>query len=80
MARMLTFSRSVEARDCRNLAANTEKPTARMEMGMADSMPWPSFRAMYVAAAEKTIDHRNPWSIDRGVTSGISRSAGMTGW
>jgi hypothetical protein len=46
MARMFTFSSRVEARLLRNFTANTEKPTARMEMGMALSMPWPSFRAM----------------------------------
>jgi hypothetical protein len=80
MARMLTFSSSVDARECRNLTAKTEKPTARIEIGIADSIPWPSFRAMYVAAAEKIIDQRKPWRIDRGVTSGISRCAGMTGW
>jgi hypothetical protein len=42
----LTFSSRVEARDFMTLTANTEKPTARIEIGIADSMPWPSLRAM----------------------------------
>ena len=46
MARTFTFSSKLEARDCRSLVASTEKPTARMEMGMADSIPCPSFSAM----------------------------------
>ena len=45
MARTLTFSRRVEARAWRVWTTKAEKPTARIEMGMADSMPWPSFSA-----------------------------------
>ncbi len=41
MARMFTFSIMMLLR-----ATMAEKPMARMEMGMAVSMPWPSFRAM----------------------------------
>ncbi len=41
-----TFSSSVEARDFRIFTAKTEKPTARIEIGIADSIPWPSLRAM----------------------------------
>ena len=46
MASTFTFSSSVEGRDLRKRAAKTEKPTARIEIGMADSIPWPSFSAM----------------------------------
>ena len=46
IARTFTFSSSVEARGARKRTARAEKPTARIEMGMADSIPWPSFRAM----------------------------------
>jgi hypothetical protein len=50
-----------------------------MEMGMADSMPWPSLRAMYVAAAEKTTAQRAPWASERRVTSGTRAPEGTTG-
>ena len=46
IARTLTFSSSVEARRFMNLTAKTEKPTARIEIGIADSIPCPSFSAM----------------------------------
>ena len=47
MARTFTFSSSVEARATSGTrTAKTEKPTARIEIGMADSIPWPSFSAM----------------------------------
>ena len=46
IARTFTFSRRVEARRARTRTEKAEKPTARIEMGMADSMPWPSLRAM----------------------------------
>ena len=46
MARTFTFSSRLEARPFSTLTARVEKPTARIEMGMADSMPCPSFRAM----------------------------------
>jgi hypothetical protein len=45
-ARTLTFSRRVEPRECRKRTAATEKPTARIEIGIADSIPWPSLSAM----------------------------------
>jgi hypothetical protein len=41
MARTLTFSSRVERR-----ASRAEKPIARIEIGIADSMPWPSLSAM----------------------------------
>jgi hypothetical protein len=56
MARTFTFSRSVEPRAARTFTNRTEAPTARIEIGIADSIPCPSFSAMYVAAAEKTTD------------------------
>ncbi len=46
MARTLTFSRSDEPRALRNFTAKTEKPTARIEIGIADSIPCPSLSAM----------------------------------
>ena len=79
MARTFTFSRSVEPREARTFTKRTEAPTARIEIGIADSIPCPSFSAMYVAAAEKTTDQKNPWTIDRGVTSGTEAPDGMTG-
>ena len=41
MARMLTFSSRVDLR-----ASSAENPMARIEMGIADSIPWPSLSAM----------------------------------
>src|SRR5512141_3076561 len=79
IARTLTFSSSVDARRFRNAVANAEKPTARIEIGIADSMPWPSFSALYVAAAEKTIDQKKPWTTERVVISCAGREGGMTG-
>jgi len=46
IASTFTFSSSVEARLFMNLAAKTENPTARMDIGIADSIPCPSFSAM----------------------------------
>lgn len=46
IARTFTFSSRVEARRFMNLTASTENPTARIEIGMADSIPCPSFSAM----------------------------------
>ena len=79
IASTLTFSSSVDARRFRNAVAKAEKPTARIEIGIADSMPWPSFSAMYVAAAEKTIAQSAPWATERTVTSGTAAAAGTIG-
>jgi hypothetical protein len=46
IARTFTFSRRLDGRRARTRAARAEEPTARIEMGMADSIPWPSLRAM----------------------------------
>ncbi len=46
IASTLTFSSSVEARAAHSRTTRAEKPTARIEIGIADSMPWPSFSAM----------------------------------
>ena len=78
-ATTFTFSRSVEPRAARTFTKRTEAPTARIEIGIADSIPCPSFSAIYVAAAEKTTDQKNPWTIDLAVTSGTEALDGMTG-
>lgn len=78
IARTFTFSRSVDARDARTFTKRTDAPTARIEIGIADSIPCPSFSAMYVAAAEKTTDQRNPCAIERAVTSGTDAPDGTT--
>ena len=42
----VTFSSSVEGRARHALTTSAEKPTDRIEIGIADSMPWPSLSAM----------------------------------
>ena len=78
MARMLTFSRRVLRRRAR-VTRNPETPMATMEMGMAVSIPWPTFRATKVAAAAKMTFIRRPTTMDRGVTSGARACAGTMG-
>ena len=46
IASTLTFSSRLDARAAQARTASAEKPTARIEIGIADSMPWPSFSAM----------------------------------
>ncbi len=46
IASTLMFSVRVEARRFRKRTAKTENPTARIEIGIADSIPCPSFSAI----------------------------------
>ena len=73
---MLTFSRIVERRFS---TGSAEKPIARIAIGMADSMPWPSFSATYATASENSHVIPNPKTTDRTETSGIGLPAGTIG-
>jgi hypothetical protein len=71
---MFTFSRSVDLR-----ARTAERPIARIAIGIADSMPWPSLSATYAAAAEKSMVIARPNTMERPETSGILLSGGTIG-
>ena len=49
-------------------------------MGMAASIPWPTFSPEYAEATEKITQSTTPQKIDRNVNSGSSTAAGMMGW
>jgi len=68
------FSRSVDFR-----GTIAENPIVRIAMGIAVSIPWPSFNATYAAAAEKMTVITIPRAIARGVTSAIGDSGETTG-
>jgi hypothetical protein len=74
MATMLTFSSRVLLR-----RASAERPTARMAIGMAGSMPWPNLSAMKDDAPENSTPIRTPMMIERIVTSATRRAGETTG-
>ena len=75
IATMLTFSSSVLLP-----RKSAEKPTARMAMGMAGSIPCPSLSAMNAEAPEKSTPITVPTMTERTVTSATRRAGAMTGW
>jgi len=54
-------------------------PIARIEIGMADSMTWPTFNPEYAEATVKIMQSAMPQAMDRGVSSGICADAGTIG-
>src|SRR5271157_4031437 len=72
---MMTFSSTLERRGYARA-----RPMARMEMGIADSMTWPTFSPEYAEATVKTMHSSRPHATDRGVSSGRIVEAGTTGW
>ena len=55
------------------------RPIARIEIGIAASMTWPTFRPEYAEATVKTTQKKRPQKSDRPVTSGGVFSAGTSG-
>jgi len=78
IARTLMFSSS-ELRPYPLFSRKPESPTARMEMGMAVSIPCPILRASRVAAMAKKMFMTMPKTIDRAVISGTITSGGTIG-
>ncbi len=68
------FSSTVDGR-----RAMAENPTARIAIGIAVSMPWPSLSAMNAAAAENNAVINTPSVTERALTSARTRSAGTSG-
>ena len=71
---MITFSSSVE----RRLYARA-MPMARMEMGMAASITWPTLRPEYAAATVKSTQSKRPQPIERPEASSTLLAAGTIG-
>ena len=61
---IITFSSSVERR--LNMRAS---PMVRIEMGIAASIPWPTFSAEYAEATEKITQNSTPQKTARSVSS-----------
>jgi hypothetical protein len=51
-----------------------------MEIGIAASSTWPTFRPEYADAIVNTTHRQRPHPTDRGVISAISVDAGTSGW
>jgi hypothetical protein len=51
----------------------------KMEIGIAASIPWPTFNAEYAEATEKTMQNNTPQKTARIVSSGRVTSAAMRG-
>ena len=71
---MIMFSRTVERRGYMRA-----RPMARMEIGIAASMPWPTFSVEYAEATVKITQNKTPQRTARSVISGTFVSVGTIG-
>src|SRR5689334_1999507 len=71
---MITFSRRLDRRPYMRA-----RPIARIEIGIAASMTWPTFSPEYAEAAVKIAHRKRPHQTERAVASGGAEVAGTTG-
>jgi len=71
---MITFSSRLDRR-----AYSRASPIARIEIGIAGSITWPTFSPEYAAATVKITQNTTPQPTDRNVSSGSFASAPTTG-